>query len=234
MIRTLVTKARALLLDSRLPDELWAGTVHTANYLHTRSPSRSISGQTPYEWLYGTTPDLSHLRMVGCITYKLLPKEQRLGKFGARARPCAFVGYVHNTQKIWRIWDHVIGKTVQASDIRFDESEFLNVVKGDAPESTVLSALIPDSMPDEPDAMEYTNTKYQGHIDYQRGGILEGPSQTQNIQQVINPSAIMSMEEEAAIKVLPELPALQAPASSHMKHHRTVAPLRRSTRERNA
>jgi len=232
MIRTLVTKARALLLDSRLPDELWAEAVHTANYLHTRSPSRSIGGKTPYELLYGTTPDLSHLRRFGCIAYKLLPKEQRLGKFGARARPCAFVGYVHNTQKIWRIWDPVIGKTVQASDIRFDESEFLNVVKGDAPESTVLRALIPDSMPDEPDAMEYTDTEYPGHIDYQRGGILEGPSQTQNIQQVINPSAIMSMEEEAAIKVLPELPALQAPASSHMKHHRTVAPLRRSTRER--
>ena len=35
MIRTLVTKGRALLLDSRLPDELWAVSVHTANYLHT-------------------------------------------------------------------------------------------------------------------------------------------------------------------------------------------------------
>ena len=98
MIRTLVTKARALLLDSRLPDKLWAEAVHTANYLHTRSPSRSIGGRTLYELFYGTTPDLSHLRRFDCIADKLLPKEQRLGKFGGRVRPCAFVGYVHNTQ----------------------------------------------------------------------------------------------------------------------------------------
>ena len=101
MIRTLVTKARALLLDSRPPDELWAEALHTANYLHTRSPSRSIGGRTPYELLYGTTPDLSHLRRFGCMAYKLLSKEQRRGKFGSRARPSAFVGNVHNTQKIW-------------------------------------------------------------------------------------------------------------------------------------
>ena len=140
--------------------------------------------------------------------------------------------YQRSKGSIWRIWDPLIRKIVQASDIRFDESEFLNVVKGDAPESTVLRALIPDSMPDEPAAMEYTDTEYRGHIDYQRGGILEGSSQIQNIQQVINPSAITSMEEEVAINVLPESPALQVPASSNMKHHRIVAPLRRSTRER--
>jgi len=231
MIRTLVTKARALLLDSRLPDELWVEAVHTANYLHSRSPSRSISGRTPYELLYGTPSDLSHLKRFGCIAYKLLPREQRSGKFRARARPCAFVGYVHNTQKIWRIWDPVIGKTVQASDIRFDESEFLNVLKGDEPESTVLRALIPDSMPEESEAFEYTDTEYPGHIDYQRGGVLEGPSQTQNTQQVINPSSIERTEEEAA-RVLPESPALQVPPSSNMKNHRTKAPLWRSTRKR--
>lgn len=58
------------------------------------------------------------------------------------------------TQKIWRIWDPVIGKIVQASDIRFDESESLNVLKADAPESTVLEALIPDSAPEQREAGE--------------------------------------------------------------------------------
>ena len=62
MIRTLVTKTRALLLDSRLPYELWAEAVHTANYLDTRCPPRSIGRRTLFELLYGTTPDLSHLR----------------------------------------------------------------------------------------------------------------------------------------------------------------------------
>ena len=74
------------------------------------------------------------------------------------------------------LMDPVFGKTVQASDIRFDESEILNVVKCDALESTVLRALIPDSIPDKPEAIEYTDTESPGHIDYQRSGILEGPS----------------------------------------------------------
>jgi len=56
-------------------------------------------------------------------------------------------------------------------------------------------------MPDEPDAMEYTDTEDLEHIDYERGGILERPSQTQNIQLVIDPAAIKTMEEEEAINV---------------------------------
>jgi len=86
-------------------------------------------------------------------------------------------------------------------------------------------------MPEELEAFGYTDTEYPGHIEYQRGGILQGPSQTQNIQQVINPSSTAGTEEEAA-RVLPELPALQASESSHMRNHRTEAPLTWSTRER--
>ena len=135
------------------------------------------------------------------------------------------------TQKIGRIWDPVIGKTVQASDIRFDEFESLNVLNADAPESTVLEALIPDSAPKECEAGEYTDTEYPGHIDYQGGEVLE--RQSWNIQKVIVPTAIESMEEEAAMDILPKLPALfKAPASSYIKHDRMVASLRQSTRER--
>ena len=138
-------------------------------------------------------------------------------KFAVRARPCAFVGYVHMTQKIWRIWDLVIGKRVQESDIRFDESKTVNVLRGDTPESTVLEALIADSALEEREARQYTDTDYPGHIDNQKGQVLERRSR--NIYKVIVPSAIESTEEEAAMDTLPELPALfKAPASSHIKY----------------
>jgi len=39
---------------------------------------------------------------------------------------CMMLGYVHNTMKIWRIWDFKSGKTEQAvecSDVVFDKEE---------------------------------------------------------------------------------------------------------------
>ena len=58
MIRTISTKARSLLLDSRLEDIFWAEAVNTAKYLHSRSPSASLHGRTPYEVLNGRKPEL--------------------------------------------------------------------------------------------------------------------------------------------------------------------------------
>ena len=45
MISTLVTKAHALLLDSKLPDELWAEAVHTANYVQPEALRAALVGE---------------------------------------------------------------------------------------------------------------------------------------------------------------------------------------------
>lgn len=100
MIRTLVTKARAMLLDSRLPDRFWAEAINTATYLHNRSPSRPLSNKTPYEVLQNNKPEISHFRRFGCAAFKLIPEEQRAGQFAERAQECVFLGYVHDTSKI--------------------------------------------------------------------------------------------------------------------------------------
>jgi hypothetical protein len=42
---------------------------------------------------------------------------------GARAKTCMMLGYVHDTTKIWRIWNPDFGKAVNCSDIYFDESQ---------------------------------------------------------------------------------------------------------------
>jgi len=58
-------------------------------------------------------PTLDHLRHFGCVVWKHIPKSQRLdAKMGARAKACMMLGYVHNTTKIWRIWDPDFGKAV--------------------------------------------------------------------------------------------------------------------------
>ena len=63
MIRTIATKGRSLLLDSKLDPELWAEAINTATYLHARSPSRVLGNKSPYEALHGDKPSLVHLRV---------------------------------------------------------------------------------------------------------------------------------------------------------------------------
>jgi len=59
-----------------------------------------------------------------CVVWKHIPKSQRLdAKMGARAKACMMLGYVHDTTKIWRIWDPDFGKAVNCSDLYFDESQ---------------------------------------------------------------------------------------------------------------
>jgi hypothetical protein len=72
MIRTVNSKTRCMLIDTKLPMRFWAEAVRTA-------------------------PKLDHLRRFGCTAYKYIPKDQRGDKkFGERSRPCMMLGEDQN------------------------------------------------------------------------------------------------------------------------------------------
>jgi hypothetical protein len=128
MIRTLNTKARSMMQDGNVPIRFWPEAVRTACYLHRRSPTSSLSGnRSPYEALFGTTPQIKHLRRFGCKVFKHVPPAQRTEKkFGSRSNTCMMLGYVHDTTKIWRIWDFKSGRSgraVECSSLIFQEEE---------------------------------------------------------------------------------------------------------------
>ena len=65
-------RARALLKASNLPKMLWPQAMSTVVYVYNRLPSPGNTRheyKTPYELLYGTVPDISHLRIFGCDAY---------------------------------------------------------------------------------------------------------------------------------------------------------------------
>jgi len=71
-----------------------------------------------------TKPTLDHLHYFGYIVWKHIPKSQRLdAKIGAHAKTYIMLRYVHDTTKIWWIWDPDFGKAVKCSDLYFDESQ---------------------------------------------------------------------------------------------------------------
>jgi transposase InsO family protein len=129
MIRTLNAKGRCMMLDAELPMRFWAESIKTACYIHRRTPTSSLPKNiSPHEALFGVKPAVHHLKRFGCTVYKHIPKEQREGKFNDRSKACMMLGYVHNTTKIWRIWDfgnghYKQGRAVECSSAIFNEHE---------------------------------------------------------------------------------------------------------------
>ena len=146
MIRTITEKARAMMIDSQAPIQIWGEAVNIAVYLHQRSPNEGLKRndhdgyqapyETPYEMLHGfgkPTHDadsneisyqgsLHNLRRFGCYASRLITEVQRRqGKFGPRSKPCMMVGYTHDSKTLWRIWDPEFQKVKAQLEVVFDE-----------------------------------------------------------------------------------------------------------------
>jgi hypothetical protein len=74
--RILITIARSMLIDAKLPAKFWGDAVLTACYLRNRTPI-GPKGITPEEVYSGKKPDIRHLRAYGCLAYAHIPKEHR-------------------------------------------------------------------------------------------------------------------------------------------------------------
>ena len=127
MIRTVVTIARSMMIDADAPERFWAEAINTAVYIHRRTPTTSLDqNATPYEKLYGKKADLTHMKKFGCLAFKHIPKVHRSGKFGTRSQGCVFLGYVHDSATIYRLWDFdngPRGKQIEASNVIFVEKK---------------------------------------------------------------------------------------------------------------
>ena len=92
MNRTIMEGDRSMLYHVKLPLEVWAEACSTAVYLHNRSPTTALKDQTPFERLLGGRPDISQLKVLGCVSYVHVPDNQRR-KLDAKAHKAIFVGY---------------------------------------------------------------------------------------------------------------------------------------------
>jgi hypothetical protein len=90
--RHILDTERALLISASLPKRFWGEAALTTVYTINRAPSSTIHNQTPYERLYGSTPNYSLLCIFGCICFVTLPPHEDT-KLEPRSRLCCFLSY---------------------------------------------------------------------------------------------------------------------------------------------
>jgi transposase InsO family protein len=121
MGRTLMEMARTVLFQAKMAKTWWAEAIQTAAYLRNRSNTKALPrDQTPYEMLFGRKPDLSHLRVFGCL---VMYKNDKAKKLDERAKPGIMVGY-SPVSKGYRIIDQQTKKLVVTRDVKFWEERF--------------------------------------------------------------------------------------------------------------
>jgi transposase InsO family protein len=144
--------SRALMFLSKLPKKFWSYAVLHSVFLLNRIPTKLLNNRSSYEVLYGQVPDLSQLKVFGCLSYaSTLPVNRH--KFDPRARKCAFLGYksgmkgyilvdVHNSEVF-------VSRNVKSFDLEFP---FHSLSLNPVPNTHIyigsrhdLSAKLPDS-----------------------------------------------------------------------------------------
>uniref|UniRef100_A0A2A4JA71 Integrase catalytic domain-containing protein n=1 Tax=Heliothis virescens TaxID=7102 RepID=A0A2A4JA71_HELVI len=120
MNRTLVERAKCMLLDAKLPKPFWAEATATAAYIINRSPTTSINKRTPYELWTGKLPDLSNIKIFGSEVMMQVPKEKRK-KWDPKSQRMIFVGYCDNT-KGYRLAEPKTNRIMKSRDVEFLEN----------------------------------------------------------------------------------------------------------------
>ena len=117
--RTLGEMVNCMLNKSKLPFNLWGEALLTACYIHNRVVSKKTK-MSPYEIVKERKPDLSYLKVWGCLAYYRVPDPKRT-KLGPRALKGVFVGYAGKT---YRILDMSANVIVESRDVVFFENKF--------------------------------------------------------------------------------------------------------------
>ena len=120
--RTIMEKARSMLHQAKLPLEFWAEACRTAVYLLNRSPTTALKNETPFERLVGTKPDITHLKVFGCVSYVHVPNSKRR-KLDAKARKAIFVGYPPGV-KGYKLYNLEKKSFIVSRDVTFFEQNF--------------------------------------------------------------------------------------------------------------
>ena len=135
-----------------LPSHLWDEAIRQATYLINRVATRSLEGKTLYEALKLQKPNLSHIKVFGCVCHARTERARRK-KLDDRSRTLVHLG-TEPGSKAYRLLDPLSKLIVVSRDVVFEEGREWNWSKnehGDPGElEVVLKRLIKNTNESEP------------------------------------------------------------------------------------
>lgn len=117
--RTLVEMARCMLLQSGVPNSLWAEAISTAAYIRNRCPTKILENSTPIETWSTAKPYVGFMRIFGSKVIAVEKKRSR-GKFEPKGKKYLLVGYSQES-KAYRLWIPGTKTILKRRDVRFLE-----------------------------------------------------------------------------------------------------------------
>lgn len=117
--RTLLEMTRSILKHMSIPNHLWGEAIRHATYLINRVATRSLDGLSPYEALRSRKPNLSHLKVFGCVCYARTEKAGRK-QLDDRSRVLVHLG-TEPGSKAYRLLDPHTKRIIVSRDVVFDE-----------------------------------------------------------------------------------------------------------------
>jgi hypothetical protein len=118
--KVLFARVRCLLDHSRMDKVMWGEASHHAVHLLNITPSRSLGNITSHEAAYGVVPDVSKLRVSGCVAFATLPYPKMLDDNVVRATSLGHIGY----GKYRLLLPGPYYKIFVATSVKFDEQVF--------------------------------------------------------------------------------------------------------------
>ena len=119
--RTLLEMTRSILKAMHVPNILWGEAVRHSTYLINFVSTRALDERKPYEVLRSTKPNLTHLRVFGCVCYARTKNAGRR-KLDDRSKVLVHLG-VEPGSKACRLLDPSSKRIMVSRDVVFDENK---------------------------------------------------------------------------------------------------------------
>jgi len=137
----------AMLFEAKLPLLLWGEALTAQIHVWNRLPTSSLKGMTPHEAWFKCKPDVSHLRIWGCLAYVFIQKDKHRS-LQSHMETCVFVGYPSG-YKGWKFYNPTTRKYIISERAEFDERTFSGLGKYTPTSPVDLTA--PESLAPPPD-----------------------------------------------------------------------------------
>jgi hypothetical protein len=112
----------ALLFHSHTSPRFWVDAFSTAAYIINQLPIPLLGGKSPFELLYGSSPNYENFHLFGCRVYPCL-RDYMPNKFSPHSIPCIFLGY-SPSHKGFRCLDLTTSRIYITRHAQFDETHF--------------------------------------------------------------------------------------------------------------